>query len=164
MTAIHLHFKADVGTTYKRALKRFHHSRDVFVPRNLTLFTLIEWTSNWCALNAYLRNSSMRKPRDFDSELRALNDKARQLRARKVDQLGELVIACGADALSIEQLAGALLEAAEANPASKEAWRRRGAVFFRKRGQAGGSNAGDAHGVQAGDGAPAPSSGKAGAR
>ena len=57
----------------------------------------------------------MRKPRDFDSELRALNDKAKQLRARKVDQLGELVIACGADALPIEQLAGALLASIEAD-------------------------------------------------
>ncbi len=58
----------------------------------------------------------MRKPRDFDSELRALNDKAKQLRARKVGQLGELVIACGADAFSIEQLAGALLAASDADP------------------------------------------------
>ena len=76
----------------------------------------------------------MRKPRDFDAELKALNDKARQLRARKVDQLGELVIATNADALPIEQLAGALLTAAAADAKTKEVWRQRGAAFFRKGG------------------------------
>jgi len=80
----------------------------------------------------------MRKPRDFDSELRALTDKAKQLRARKVGQLGELVIACGGDALAIEQLAGALLAAIEADARTKEVWRQRGAAFFRK----GGNDAG----------------------
>ena len=39
----------------------------------------------------------MRKPRDFDAELKALGDKARDLKNRKVQQLGELVIATGAD-------------------------------------------------------------------
>jgi len=29
----------------------------------------------------------MRKPRDFDAELKALNDKARQLKERKVHQM-----------------------------------------------------------------------------
>ena len=77
----------------------------------------------------------MRKPRDFDSELQALNDKAKQLRARKVGQLGELVIACAADALPIEQLAGALLGAIKADAATKEAWRRDSAAFFRKGGR-----------------------------
>ncbi len=33
----------------------------------------------------------MRKPRDFDAELKALGDKARDLKSRKVQQLGELV-------------------------------------------------------------------------
>jgi hypothetical protein len=42
----------------------------------------------------------MRKPRDFDGELRALQDKARDLKSRKVLGLGELVIATGADNLS----------------------------------------------------------------
>ena len=51
----------------------------------------------------------MRKPRDFDAELKALEGKARDLRSRKVQQLGELVISTGADALSAEKLAGALL-------------------------------------------------------
>jgi len=73
----------------------------------------------------------MRKPRDFDADLAALDAKARSLRARKVTQLGELVIACKADALPPEILAGVLLAAAASNNASeKEAWRDRGAAFF----------------------------------
>ncbi|CAM3310237.1 conjugal transfer protein TraD [Sphingomonas zeae] len=74
----------------------------------------------------------MRKPRDYDAELKALDDKARQLKSRKREQLGELVIATGADALPIEQLAGALLLAVEAtDERAKEAQRARGAAFFR---------------------------------
>ena len=81
----------------------------------------------------------MRKPRDFDSELKALADKARQLKERRVQQLGELVIATGADATDAETMAGALLVIAETSEAQrKEAWRNRGAAFFqskaRKRG------------------------------
>ena len=74
----------------------------------------------------------MRKPRDYDSELKALTDKARALRQAKVAQLGELVIACGADALTPEQLAGALLAAVDGDAAAKEAWRMRGATFFQR--------------------------------
>ena len=48
----------------------------------------------------------MRKPRDYDAELKALQDKANALKQRKVLQLGELVIATGADALDPETLAG----------------------------------------------------------
>ncbi len=44
----------------------------------------------------------MRKPKDFDAELKALDDKTRLLKSRKLQQLGELVIATGADALPIE--------------------------------------------------------------
>ena len=49
----------------------------------------------------------MRKPRDYNAELKALHDKARQLKARKQSQLGELVQATGAEELTIEELAGA---------------------------------------------------------
>jgi hypothetical protein len=42
-----------------------------------------------------LKETIMRKPRDFDAELKALGDKARDLKSRKVQQLGELVIATG---------------------------------------------------------------------
>ncbi|MCP3462758.1 conjugal transfer protein TraD [Bradyrhizobium sp. CCGUVB23] len=76
----------------------------------------------------------MRKPRDFDAELKALGDKARDLKSRKVQQLGELVMATGADALSADELAGALIVLAETKEAGKrEAWARRGAAFFQSR-------------------------------
>ena len=76
----------------------------------------------------------VRKPRDFDAELQALGDKARDLKSRKVQQLGELVIATGADALSADELAGALIVLAETKEAGKrEAWARRGAAFFQSR-------------------------------
>jgi hypothetical protein len=42
-----------------------------------------------------LKETMMRKPRDFDGELKALEDKARALKTRKVRQLGELVISTG---------------------------------------------------------------------
>lgn len=76
----------------------------------------------------------MRKPRDFDAELKALEDKARDLRSRKVQQLGELVIATGADAFSAEELAGALIVLAETKDAARrEGWAKRGAAFFQSR-------------------------------
>ncbi len=80
----------------------------------------------------------MRKPRDFDAELKALNDKAATLKARKVQQLGELVIATGADTVDAETLAGALLEFAETTDAAKrEKWRTRGAGFFQRQSRKG---------------------------
>ncbi|CAN5360576.1 hypothetical protein BH10PSE14_BH10PSE14_28910 [soil metagenome] len=75
----------------------------------------------------------MRRPRDYDAELKALTDKAKQLKERKVHQLGELVIATGADVLSIEELTGLLLASVErADAARKENWRKRGAEFFQR--------------------------------
>ena len=76
----------------------------------------------------------MRKPRDFDTELKALEEKARELKTRKVQQLGELVIATGADQLSSDELAGALVAIAETVDTSKrEAWAKRGVTFFESR-------------------------------
>ena len=76
----------------------------------------------------------MRKPRDIDAELKALADKAKQLKERRVLQLGELVIAIGADTQDAETLAGALIVVAETNDAQKkEAWRKRGAAFFQNK-------------------------------
>ena len=76
----------------------------------------------------------MRKPRDFDAELKELSDKARDLKSRKVQQLGELVIATGADALNANELAGALVVLAETKEAGKrEAWAKRGVAFFQGR-------------------------------
>jgi hypothetical protein len=81
-----------------------------------------------------LKETMMRKPRDFDAELKTLGDKARDLKSRKIQQLGELVIATGADALSADELAGALIVLAETREAGKrEVWARRGAAFFQGR-------------------------------
>ncbi|KGB55009.1 putative conjugal transfert protein TraC [Sphingopyxis sp. LC81] len=75
----------------------------------------------------------MRKPRDFDSELKALADKAKLLKERRVRQLGELVMATGADALDADSLAGALLAAvATKDGQAKEGWRRAGTAFFQR--------------------------------
>ncbi|MDX3908196.1 MAG: conjugal transfer protein TraD [Sphingobium sp.] len=77
----------------------------------------------------------MRKPRDYDSELKALADKARQIKERRLRQLGELVAATGADALDADLLAGALLQAATMKDAAmKEGWRKAGAAFFQGKG------------------------------
>ena len=76
----------------------------------------------------------MRKPKDFDSELKALAVKAKALKGRRVRQLGELVAATGADALDAEGLAGALLDAvASKDSATREGWRKAGAAFFRSK-------------------------------
>ena len=75
----------------------------------------------------------MRKPRDFDSALRALTDKTKVLKENKRRQLGELIVATGADALDIEVLAGGLLMMVGTDDAVQiESWRKRGAAFFRR--------------------------------
>ncbi len=85
-----------------------------------------------------------RKPRDIDAELKALAERAKGLRARKIDQLGELVIATGAGALDAEILAGVLLAAvAEKAPGTREAWRTRGQASFRKQERQRKNGAGD---------------------
>jgi hypothetical protein len=51
-----------------------------------------------------------------------------------VRQLGELVIDTGADTLTADELAGALIVLAETKEAGKrEAWARRGVAFFQSR-------------------------------
>ena len=74
----------------------------------------------------------MRKPRDFDAELQTLSERTRHLKARRIQQLGDLVIASGADALDAEILAGALLAAAQSEPVTREEWRKAGARFFQR--------------------------------
>jgi len=106
----------------------------------------------------------MRKPRDFDAELKALTDKARQLKSRKQSQLGELVMATGAHDLTIKELAGALLAAAMAERSAREVWRKRGAAFFRRERDDAGDRAGSEQGGAAKDaGRTQPSSSEAGA-
>ena len=76
----------------------------------------------------------MRKPRDFDAALKALTDKTKALKENKRRQLGELVMAIGADGLDMETLAGGLLAMIETtDTAQKENWRKHGAAFFRKK-------------------------------
>lgn len=93
----------------------------------------------------------MRKVRDYDAELKALGAKARALKARKVEQLGALVAATGADALDAETLAGVLLDAVGSKDAdAKEAWASKGAAFFQRRARKTGGNTGS-NGSDAGE-------------
>ncbi|GBQ27749.1 conjugal transfer protein TraC [Acetobacter estunensis NRIC 0472] len=87
------------------------------------------------------RGSKMRKPRDIDAELKALQEKAKQLKAQRTIQLGELVEATGADTLSIEALAGVLLaavEQADGKPEAVARWTERGTAFFQTSAKKGG--------------------------
>jgi len=105
----------------------------------------------------------MRKPRDFDSELKALGDKQKQLKERKVHQLGELVIATGADAFPVDQLAGLLLAGvANKDAAARETWSKRGAAFFQRASNTAGDtrgNQGDAATNHSGATPPRPQTG-----
>ncbi len=106
----------------------------------------------------------MRKPRDFDSELKALDSKARQLKQAKLYRFGELVVATGADALPIEQLAGVLLAAVGTSDMTvREGWRQRGAAFFQREGKARGRARSGAASAAADDGGAAPARSAAGA-
>ena len=81
-----------------------------------------------------------RKPRDFDTELQALMNKAKKLKSQKTVQLGELVQVTGADALPVEALAGALLAAVEQSKKTPEAvtrWVGRGQALFQAGGKRG---------------------------
>ena len=76
----------------------------------------------------------MRKPVDVDAQIKALQDKARSLKDRQKTQLGELVLATGADSLPLEALAGALLDAVKQAAEKSEAvarWAETGESFFR---------------------------------
>lgn len=107
----------------------------------------------------------MRKPRDFDAELKALEDKAKELKNRKVQQLGELVIAIGADALSADELAGALIVLTETKDAARrEAWAKRGAAWFQSKSRRSArSDDGDSGGAATQSGSAQPPSGTTGA-
>ena len=88
--------------------------------------------------------TAVRKPRDYDAELKALSEKAQALKERKIRQLGELVIATGADALDVEVLAGGLLAMTTvAEAGRKETMRARGAAFFRDRSRGAGCTTGE---------------------
>jgi hypothetical protein len=95
----------------------------------------------------------MRKPRDFDTALRAPTDKTKALKENKRRQLGELIVATGADALDMETLAGGLLTMVGTDDAvQKESWRKRGAAFFRGTArQSARQSRGDTRGASASD-------------
>ena len=91
-----------------------------------------------------------RKPRDYDAELQALMDKARKVRTQKTTQLGELVQIVGADALSMEALAGALIAVVKQSkdqPSPIARWIEAGKAVFQQGGKRGKKQA-------AGDAAP----------
>ncbi|QDK36068.1 conjugal transfer protein TraD [Sphingomonas sp. IC081] len=75
----------------------------------------------------------MRRVRNYDAELKALDAKARVLKAKKIEQLGQLVTACGADVLDTETLAGVLIAAVEADADAREVWRAKGSAYFQQR-------------------------------
>ena len=81
-----------------------------------------------------------RKPRNYDAELQAIMDRKKKVMGEKTTHLGELVQVTGADAMSVEALAGVLLAAVEQAKKQPEAiarWTERGQAFFqggRKRG------------------------------
>jgi len=108
----------------------------------------------------------MRKPRDFDSEMKALNERTKLLKQRRLHQLGELVIATGADVVAIDTLAGAMLAAADTkDTATLEAWRKRGAAFFQSASRSvARRNRDDAHGAPAGNRSAQSTSGDASAK
>ena len=62
-----------------------------------------------------------RKPRDYDSELAALMERAKKLKGQKTTQLGELVQVTGADALPVEQ--------SRKQPDAVKRWAERGEAF-----------------------------------
>ena len=97
--------------------------------------------------------------------MKALEDKARELKTRKVQQLGELVIATGADGLTPDELAGALVALAETkDPAKREAWAKRGAAFFQGKSRRSAPTPDrDAGGAATQSGGAQPASGGAGA-
>ena len=108
----------------------------------------------------------MRKPRDIDTELKALEERTRELKTRRITQLGELVSATGADSLPLEALAGVLLAAVEQAREKPEAvarWTEHGQAFFRGDGKSGarGKRTGAASPAPgaSGHGAPAPAGG-----
>ncbi|WP_339711310.1 conjugal transfer protein TraD [uncultured Sphingosinicella sp.] len=73
----------------------------------------------------------MRRPRDYDAEMKLLAEKTKALQDRKLRELGQLVTATGADSLGADVLAGALVKAAATTDmVQREEWRTAGAAFF----------------------------------
>lgn len=77
-----------------------------------------------------------RKPQDIDTELQSLMTRAKALKAKRIVQLGELIVATGTDTLDPDVLAGLLLHGGiEARTEkTREGYRSNGAAFFQRRG------------------------------
>src|SRR3546814_21075648 len=89
----------DVGTTYKRALlrqsatERFRRLKAGSIGPN--------------RLHRHVkRRCKMRKVRDFDPERKALNERTKLWQQGKVQQLGQMVQATGADAIDPDKPTG----------------------------------------------------------
>lgn len=94
----------------------------------------------------------MRKPKDFDAALKSLIEKTKVLKENKRKQLGDLIVATGADALDIEILAGALMAAVQTtDTAQKQGWKKAGAEMFRKAKAAQGADTGQPESAQTSD-------------
>lgn len=100
----------------------------------------------------------MRKPRDFDAALKTLTEKTKALKESKRRQLGDLIVATGADALDIETLAGALIATVQsADATQKQAWKKAGVEFFRKANAAQSADTSQPEGTQTSDSLFTPS-------
>ncbi len=105
----------------------------------------------------------MRRPRDYDAEMKLLADKAKALQDRKLRELGQLVTATGADSLGIDVLAGVLVKAATTTDmVQREEWRSAGAAFFLRGKHAAGAAKDTAHRAKAAGASP-PAAGATGA-
>jgi DNA-binding protein H-NS len=71
--------------------------------------------------------------KDYVAELKVLQQKQRELRAKHAQQLGDLVVATGADTLDPATLAGALLAAVKSDKASRASWQAEGGRFLEGR-------------------------------
>jgi DNA-binding protein H-NS len=83
----------------------------------------------------------MTKTFDISDDLKAIENRGRELRTKQKNAIGETVIATGAEKkLTANQLAGLLLDAlerAKTDPAVKKKWEEIGEAFFRRKSAAG---------------------------
>ena len=103
----------------------------------------------------------MREPPNYAEEMKALKEKADELKRESARRLGELVVATGARELPPDVLAGALLDLVgryRDDPAGLSAFAASGAAFFRgtgsrrrANGRAGADAAGPGPGGASGD-------------
>jgi hypothetical protein len=106
----------------------------------------------------------MRRPHDYDAEMKLLAEKAKALQDRKLRELGQLVTATGADGLGVDVLTGVLVNAAATTDmVQKEEWRTAGAAFFLRGKHVQGAAAKDIARRAAAPGSAASAAGAAGA-